>query len=481
MKKIAILLSFIALSVSSCTDDITGLNQDTKNPVTTKSEFLFTNAQKALSDQMVSTSVNLNVYRLFVQQWTETTYLDESQYNLATRTIPDNHFRILYRDVLRDLLEAKTMLDAETPATAEATAVLNNKKALVDILSVYAYHVLVDTFGDIPYTEALNIEGFTTPKYDDAQTIYKDLITRLTADVAKLDASAASFNTADLYYSGDAAQWVKFANSLRLKLAVNMNDVDPSYSAAQITAAIAGGVITANADNAVIHYSSSEASNYNPIYNDLVASNRNDFVPGKTIVDAMNTLNDPRRPSYFTFKPGTTDYVGGIIGETNSYASYSHVADPIKAKDFVGTIISATEVQFLLAEAAARGVSAAGNAESRYNAAISASFEEWGAGDANAYLGQANVKYNAANWKKSIGEQAWIALYNRGFEAWTSYRRLDFPVLSAPPLTYNDVKEVPKRYSYPAFEETLNGANVQAASTKIGGNTLITKLFWDKH
>jgi len=481
MKKIAILLSFIAVSVSSCTDDITGLNQDTKNPVTTKSEFLFTNAQKALSDQMVNTSVNLNVYRLFTQQWTETTYLDESQYNITTRTIPDNHFRTLYRDVLRDLLEAKTLLDQEAPATPEATAILNNKKAIVDILMVYSYHVLVDTFGNVPYTEALSIEEHTTPKYDDAQTIYKDLIARLTADVAKLNSGEDSFDTADLYYSGDASKWIKFANSLKLKLAVNMDDVDHAYATTQITAAVAGGVITTNADNAIIHYSASEASNYNPIYNDLVASNRNDFVPGKTIVDAMNALNDPRRAQYFTYKPGTTTYVGGLIGETNSYQSYSHIADPIKEKDFVGTIFSASEVEFLLAEAAARGIAVGGTAQSHYDAAITASFSEWGATGAAAYIAQPNVAFNSANWKKSIGEQAWIALYNRGFEAWTSYRRLDFPVLSAPPLTYNDVKEVPKRYTYPAFEETLNGANVQAASTAIGGNTLITKLFWDKH
>ena len=199
MKKILLTLAFIALTVS-CTDDITGLNVDTKNPTTTKPEYLFTGAQKALVDQMVSTSVNFNVFRLFSQYWTETTYPDESQYDITTRTIPDNHFRVLYRDVLRDLKESRTLLDQEVPVGATQIGILNNKKAMVDILMCYSYSVLVDTFGDVPYTEALDITAHPLPKYDDAKTIYKDLLTRLTADADLLN-GADNFGDADLIYA----------------------------------------------------------------------------------------------------------------------------------------------------------------------------------------------------------------------------------------------------------------------------------------
>ena len=183
MKKIILSLAFIALTVS-CTDDITGLNKDTKNPTTTKSEYLYTNAQKTIVDQMVSTSVNLNVYRLFAQHWTETTYPDESQYDITTRSIPANTYAALYRDGLADLNQAKKQLNAEIPVGAQQIAILNNKKAMVDIMMVYAYSILVDTFGNVPYSEALDIEAHPLPKYDDAMTIYKDLISRLAADVA---------------------------------------------------------------------------------------------------------------------------------------------------------------------------------------------------------------------------------------------------------------------------------------------------------
>jgi hypothetical protein len=258
MKKIFLFISFIALTVSSCSDDITSLNDDTKSPTTTRAEFLFTNAQKTLVDQMVSTSVNVNVFRLFSQYWTETTYPDESQYDIATRAIPDTHFRVLYRDVLRDLQEARKLLDAEKagiPATATTEiAVVNNKIAIVDILMSYSYSVLVDTFGDVPYSESLDIEAHPLPKYDDAKTIYKALITRLTEDNNLLTAGDDSFGDADLIYGGNAASWKKFANSLRLRMAINMGDVDAAYAAQEVIAAVNAGVLASNADNTDLAY-----------------------------------------------------------------------------------------------------------------------------------------------------------------------------------------------------------------------------------
>jgi len=481
MKKFVLFLAIIALSIS-CSDDITNLNEDTKNPTSTKPEYLFTNAQKALVDHMSSTSVNFNVFRLFSQYWTETTYLDESQYNIATRTIPDNHFQVLYRDVLRDLKESRVLLDKEPALTASEIAISNNKKAMIDIMMVYAYSVLVDTFGNVPYSEALDIEAHPLPKYDDAKTIYKDLISRLTADVSKLTNGEDSFGSADLIYGGDASKWKKFANSLRLRFAVNMDDVEHAYAMTEINAAITAGLISSNAENANLNYLSAQP-NTNPLYVDLVASGRNDFVPANTLVDFMNNLSDPRRAKYFTFKPSTTNYVGGTYGYTSPYNSYSHINPTLTEPTFPGTLFDYTEVEFLLAEAVERGVTTIGTAESHYNNAITASMQNWevDAADITAYLANPAVAYTTAagTWKQKIGEQAWLGLYNRGFEAWTSYRRLNFPVLVAPANAYNNLTEVPKRYTYPAREQTLNAANVTAASTAIGGNTLTTKIFWD--
>ena len=487
MKKILLMIVVFA-GVFSCTDDITGLNQNTKDATVVPAAYLFTNAEKNVVDQMVSTSVNLNVFRLFTQQWTETTYTDESNYDVGTRTIPDNHWAVLYRDVLRDLKESKMYLnqyEAATPAEETENA---NRIAIVDILTAYTYSVLVDTFGDVPYTEALDIEAFPNPKYDDAETIYRDLIAKLTAASATLDSGYESFGTADLIYGGDASKWKLFANSLRLKLAINLDDVDHAYASAQAVAAVADGVIASNSDNTALAYLSAQP-NANPVFVDVIASQRNDFVPTSTIIDKMNGLNDPRRSSYFSlFEELDTNgnitasyYIGGTPGANSTYGNFSHIGDKLVDPTFEGLIMDYSEVEFLLAEAVERGIAVGGTAESHYNAAITASMSYWGVSsvDIATYLAQPSVAYTTATggWKQKIGEQAYLALYNRGLESWTSYRRLDFPVLIAPAGA--DVDQVPTRLTYPSREETLNATNLAAATAAIGGNTLLTKIFWD--
>ncbi len=137
-----------------------------------------------------------------------------------------------------------------------------------------------------------------------------------------------------------------------------------------------------------------------------------------------------------------------------------------------------SEVQFLLAEAVERGF-IAGTAETYYNNAITASIIYWGglASDATAYLAQPSVAYTTAtgNYKEKIGVQKWIALNNRGYEAWVEWRRLDYPVL-APALP---TLVIPKRLIFPVSEQTQNGTAYTAAAAAMGGDLTTTKLFWD--
>jgi hypothetical protein len=197
----------------------------------------------------------------------------------------------------------------------------------------------------------------------------------------------------------------------------------------------------------------------------------------------MNTLNDPRREKYFTpLSSGL--YAGGKYGYTNNYVNFSHVNPNLTAPDFPSLLMEATEVNFYLAEAALKGFSVGNTAEYYYNQAITASFENWGVKDqAAAYLLTPSVAFATASGsdKDKIANQEWIAFYNRGFEAWTSYRRLDTPALIAPANAYPEAEgEVPKRINYPVNEQTGNGENYEAASTAIGGDKLKTHIFWDK-
>ena len=204
------------LIVIACKRDLTSLNVDPKNPSEVPSGALFTNAQRTLANTLTSSNVNLNIFRLIVQYWTETTYTDESNYDLNTRQIPRGVWNALYRDVLRDFQEAKRLI----PRDVKDAAIQQNQIAITDIMEVYTWYYLVTTFGDIPYSEALDIEN-AFPKYDDQRAIFSDLFSRLDADIAALNTSAESFGGADVIYNGNVAQWKKFANSLKLKMAMN--------------------------------------------------------------------------------------------------------------------------------------------------------------------------------------------------------------------------------------------------------------------
>lgn len=488
--KLFLSLSLIGL-FSSCSDEITDLNKDVKNPTTVNATYLFTNAEKAMVDQISSTSVNENIFRLFAQQWTECSYPQESQYDITGRKLPDTQWAVYYRDVLRDLKESKEYLQKETytgtpAAIATANEKRTNKLALIEVLSAYSYSILVDTFGDVPYTEALDILGHPQPKYDDALTIYKDLISRLTTASATLKAGTkGSFGSADLIYSGDTQKWAKFANSLRLRMAINLFDIDQAYATPQILAAVSEGVISSNDDNTNLAYTPLQP-NTNPLYLDFVASGRFDFVAADTFVNALTNLSDPRIGKYFE-KNVDDEYVGGEYGAINDYDSFSPTSTSFRNPEYPGTIFDLSEVEFLLAEAAARGVAVGGTPASHYNAAITASMESWNVDPAliAPYLAQSTVDYSnilsGATWQEKIGNQSWIALHNRGLEAWSSYRRLDFPNLKVPAETYGNITEVPKRFSYPVREQTLNSTEVQKAITKLGDNKLTTRIFWDKN
>jgi len=472
-----ILAIFMTLLLFSSCTKLEELNVNTKDPTKVPGESLFTGAQKSLSNQMVTPNVNNNIFRMFVQQWTETTYTDEANYDIITRPIPGNHWNVLYRDVLMNLKESAKVLKETGNLPGDEPSVLTNKLAIVEVLTVYAYSVLVETFGDVPYSEALD-QAVVLPKYDDGLTIYKDLIARLNAAIASMDQNTGSFGSYDNMVQGDVVKWYKFANSLKLRMGMLLSDVDNALAKSTVEAAVPN-VITSNSDNANMAYLGDQPNN-NPVNENLVLSGRNDFVAANTMVDVMNDLNDPRRAYFFT--PYGEGYEGGIYGASNDYTKFSHVNPTITEATYPFTYFSLAEVEFLLAEGAERGFNVGGTAETHYNNGIRASVEEWGGteAEATAYLGEPSVAYSSATgtWQQKIGIQKWIALYNRGFESWTAYRMLDYPVLVAPPTAES---VLPLRLTYPTSEQTLNGANRAAAASAIGGDAVATKLFWDKN
>ncbi len=353
-------LSFLLIAVlffSSCEEDLQDLNRDEKNPTEVPGEPLFTSAQKELSDYLVNTNVNENVYRLVMQYWTETTYTDETNYNWISRNIPEQEWDFLYRDVIKDLDESIRIMNTYETATEADAVRLENKINIAEIHRIFAYSILVESFGNVPYSQAIDIETIY-PKYDDQETIYMDLLSRLETAVNNLDPTYGSFGNSDNIYFGATQNWVKFGNSLMLRMAMMLADYNPSASVNWANTALEGGVFESNADNASFNYLG-QTPNTNPLYIDLVASGRTDFVVANTFVDVLNDLDDPRRAVYFddnlTDSEGNVIYDGGIYGSSNQYALFTHVTPTIKEPDFPGTLLTYAEVQFMKAEAAARG------------------------------------------------------------------------------------------------------------------------------
>lgn len=493
MKKLFIFLSvFILFTACSKLED---LNVNKKDFTVVPGESLYNGATRTLVNQMFTPNVNQNNTMLWVQHWAETTYPDESRYDMVTRKVPEIHQNAMYRTVLANYKDAARLISTLTviPGTTISQEQKDNQLGIIEIMSVYAWSNIVETFGDMPYSQALDYKN-PSPAYDDGLTIYKALIARLDDALTKMDPATAGMSSGyDNIFGGTAAgtaKWIKFGNSLKLRMGIMLADLDPVYAKAVIESA--APKIFAAGDKAAMTYLSA-SPNQNPVYTELVVSGRSDFVITSNLIDAMQpaatagpilnvTVTDPRLKFYASTVDGA--FKGGKQGSPNSYDAFSHVNPALLTSTREVVLMDYAETEFLLAEAAARGFAVGGTDETHYNNAITASITYWGGtpAEAAAYLAQPSVAYTTASgtYKQKIGTQAWLAYFLRGFTAWTSYRRLDFPLLTAPALHVEGIDKVPVRYTFAVSEQTLNLANYTAAAAKIGGDTPLTKLFWDK-
>lgn len=475
MKKL-ILMAILIGSVISC-QDFEGWNVDTKNPSEVPASYLMTSAQRTIFLRMTSPSVSYNIFKMFSQHWTATTYTDEANYDLRQRDVSGTFYTYMYRDVLNDLQEAKKLTLLRTTNDLYPQTVKDNQIAVIELLEAYTWHVLVDTYGDVPFTEALMGIGNLTPKYDDDSSIYPEIFAKIDGALQKLTTDDESFEDADLIYDGDTSKWEKFGNSLKLRMAVRISDANPTVAASMAQQAFEDGVFMSSDDNASFPFESGPPNN-NPIWGAVVQSGRSDIIVANTFVDLISPLNDPRASVFMDDNLDPEPYKGGPYGANNPFANYTHLGEAFHEADLEGIILSYEEVEFLLAEAAARNLITGEDAEMHYNTAISASIEYWTGSDEDVatYLAQTSVAYDSSNWKKSIGEQKWISLFGKGFEAWSSWRLLDYPAMNT---ADESGLPVPRRYVYGNDDPQINGANYESASSAMGGDELDSRVFWD--
>jgi hypothetical protein len=478
MKNISMVLTALVLIAFSCTKPLSSLNIDPKSSTSALPTALFTQAVKIFSDANVAPNIAVAPFRVLSQEWTENSYTYEAVYDFAIYDCPDGWWNSMYIKVIHNIELAKQAFPVNFQGTAGA---LRNDLDISDLMEVYAYEELVATFGDIPYTQAENA-SIPFPKYDDAKTVYADLLMRIDTCIAGLNVNENAMGSADLIYGGNVAQWKKFAASLKLRMAMLLADVDPTTASSKVNEAVTTGVLQSNSDNALFSYDPSSITNSNPIWQALSYSGRHDFVPANLLVSTMVGWNDPRLPYYFTMYNG--GYSGGIPGQGNGYGLFSDFGSALYTASLPADLLDYSEVQFYLAEAVERGF-IAGAAATYYNNGITASIQFWGdnnAADASAYLAQPSVNYATATgtWKQKIGYQEWISYYNRSWESWTVIRRLGYPNIDVVSPPVGAVSSFPSRLYYPINEVSSNPINWAAATKLIpGGKDVVTaKLFW---
>jgi hypothetical protein len=380
--------------------------------------------------------------------------------------------------------------------------------AWANIIRVAAMLRVTDTYGPIPYSKMGG--GLFQVAYDSVEDVYKNMVADLTNSVDVLNTFWTTYSKTELsiaqyddVYKGDFGKWIKFANSLKLRLAIRMSNVAPELAKITAEEAVVAGVFTSNADNAML------PATDNPYRK--AAIDWGDLRMSADMDSYLNGYRDHRRAFY------ATGACKGVRMGVNTTANSKSVYDSYSMPYFLQTspllVMNAAEVAFLKAEGALRGWAMGGTPEALYEQGIRLSMEQYNIPSVliTAYITNATAKpanYTGPTAETSIAAvstitikwdesapfeqkleriitQKWLANFTLGFEAWSEYRRTGYPKLF--PTANNlsggavDTQRGARRLKFPLSEYNKNAANVQAAIQMIGGQDLPSvDLWWAK-
>lgn len=472
-------IAALLVAVQSC-DKIKDFKNLNVNPNATTAPItsaLLTNVEAGIGGQLGFDAGGINTGSgLYAQYFSETQYTEVSRYNK-----PSYNYDGYYVGNLEDLqLIIDYNSDPATAADAAAYGSNNDQIAIARILKAHYIKMLTDAVGDLPYFDALKgNQGVISTTYDNQQDIYKDLIKELTEAVNQFDGGAAV--QGDIVFGGDITKWKKYANSLRMFLALNMSNVDPATGKTEFAAALAAGPITSNSDNVTINYIGGNFPN--PFYNYYVLVQRLDYAESKTMTDQLTSTVDPRLNVYGSTIKGfpyglTRDNAVAFAGAN---ADWAHVMNSLySGTNSPYTLIGASNVFLARAEAAQRGWTGE-NAADMYASGIQANFDQWGLGSAATYLTNGSVALTAGTELQKICTQEWVSFYPNGLEGWDITRRTGYPALTPAPGTTTGI---PTRMPYGTNDYSYNAANVADAAARytVSGiaDSQFGKIWWDQ-
>lgn len=481
LKSLAI-VGLIALS-SGCTKDFDEINTNPNSPTAVNNGLLLPQIQRDMMNALLGETWGIG--NIVIQHTAKNQFVNEDRYLWG-------ELNSIWNNVYDNMRDVKIMLQ-QSEANGE-----NNYKAVALIMKSWMFSLATDAYGDIPYSEAINAkEGQNYPKYDEQEQIYNGILADLKTASDLLGTSSESV-AGDVIFKGNLDKWKKLANSLRIRALMRISrkrDVSADLRAIVDNPAqypIFGGV----ADNAVYTYSASSPDQF-PLHTTRIGS-FNEFRASKTLLDTLKALNDPRMPIFFRPTPDTeTDPIPEFVGLPNGlndvdalqYNGGPQFQSRIGTLYFEqaistsglsiakGVVMTYAELQFLLAEAAEKGL-IAGDAKTFYEQGVKGSFNFYGLDVPAGYFDLPEVAYTGSQQEKlsKIGFQKWVSLFFQGLEAWFDWRRTGIPALKPGPSNQNN-NMIPVRFRYPIIEQSLNEASYKAAVQRQGPDDLNSKMW----
>ncbi|MGL4852406.1 MAG: RagB/SusD family nutrient uptake outer membrane protein [Phocaeicola sp.] len=475
--------------------------------------YLIRSALTGMQGYVVPTTVLLNQFLETLLGGPYGGYLAESNGGFNNRFSNYNQSQDwvskLYKDIIPNVYTNYAQLQA---ATKDEVYLSVGK-----IVKVAAVLRVTDGCGPIPYSR-LGTDGDLVAPLDAQKEVYRRMFAELDESVdALLVRQTEQFTEkADKVYQGKVSQWIKLANSLKLRMALRMVYADPSWAQLQAEEAVhssRGGVLSSNADNASIQATT------NPFRVIMYEYNGGDSRIAADITAYMNGYNDPRLNKFFVESTFATadgvenGYHGIRLGTEPIPSDAAHKYANMRVESTTKLLwMSASEVAFLRAEGALRGWNMGGSAQSFYEAGVHLSFDQWGATGADrylldgkskpapyrdpletySYLGETSsiaVAYeNEADFESNLERiitQKWIALFPLGLEAWAEFRRTGYPRLMPAVVNKNQTEvplgTFPRRLPYPQDEYNDNGANVLDALKDLtpAADKMSSRMWWD--
>lgn len=374
----------------------------------------------------------------------------------------------------------------------------SNQVAIARIWKAFLFQIMTDSYGDIPYSEAAkDVENvINQPVYESQQSIYQQLLNELKEASAALSDSPdqISFGDQDVIYQGSVEHWRRFANSLRLRMAIRIRYADETLARQHVQEIINLPLIDDNSFNAELRTlapgGSTPSASVNPVYN-RIQSGGNPIRFGFTISDVMIERDDPRLPLYANEAPdGVSGYKGRPIqleaGEQRDYYDRTNTAEigpMLKAEVVDIVVMNSAEVSFLRAEAALAGLTSE-NVQQMYQQGIQQAMEQVGLADAAAgYIAAAPVQLGGSEEEQleQIIVQKFIAIFPNAFEAWSEWRRTGYPKIWIGDMPGATGGQIPRRMTYPIDEFAKNEENLRKAIDGLpNGDDFSSRLWWDQ-